>query len=279
MTVVLAVGAAGLPSLGNDIDQIDWQDANAWACAKTIAIHPPKVTGEFKGKQPAIAYARRFADGLANALRARLGEQSVTVVTDSTPVTADLVIDGEFVTLTTGSRAARFWVGFGAGKSWADLRLRCARQGAGTPVFALRQERGSAMGLKEDELAENVDELTRDVISAVGHLAAECDQSIWDRIGIVAIDRTPAHIGVHADGALVPVGIRTTPAGAEVYIDGEFVGTSPLEEFHLNAGKHTLEIRKQDFQSWSKTLSVLPGSPTRVAVDLEQERAAALATP
>ena len=280
VTSVLVFGAGGLfPAVCEGVDQLDWQDANAWTCAKTVAIHPPKVTGEFKGKQPAAAYARRFADGLANVLRQRLGEESVVVVAGSEPVTADLIIEGEFVALTTGSRAARFWVGFGAGKSWADLRMRCKRSTTGTPVFTLRHERGSAMGLKEDEIMENVDEVTHDVSSALGHVAGACDQATWNRTGVPAGDQAPVPATAESRDSVVPVAIRTQPDGAEVYIDGGFVGTSPLEELHLKAGSHTLEIRKKGFQTWTKTLSVLPESPTRLDVELEQDKPAAQTTP
>ena len=40
------------------------------------------------------------------------------------------------------------------------------------------------MGLKEDELMENVDEVTHDVSSALGHVAGACDQATWNRTGV-----------------------------------------------------------------------------------------------
>lgn len=175
--LVLASVALVPGAYGADIDKVEWQDTNAWACAKTIAIQPPKVTGEFKAPLPADDYGKRFADGLAKGLGERFSESAVN---------ADLVITGEFVTLTTGSRAKRFWVGFGAGKSWVDLRLHCTRQATGAPVFSLRQERGSAAGMKEDEVMENVDEVTRDVVAYLTRKLAECVQEAWDRAGAAA---------------------------------------------------------------------------------------------
>jgi hypothetical protein len=241
LAVALAANLAGAAvtapaSPEPEIDQVGWKDTNAWACAKTIAILLPKVAGEFKGPQPVDAYTRRFAEGLAAGLRQRVGEGSVTVVSTTDAVTADLVITGEFVTLTGGSRAQRFWVGFGAGKSWADLRLHCTRRETGLPVFSLRQERGSAMGLKKDEIMENVEEITQDVVAYLGSRSYACDPAAWDRTTIAPI------------------------------------GTTPLEEFQLKVGSHKIEIRKAGFQSWSRTFALREGPTTRLDVKLEAEK-------
>jgi hypothetical protein len=49
---------------------------------------------------------------------------------------------------------------------------------------------------------------------------------------------------VSADGRGV-FRIESTPPGAEVYVDGEFVGTAPIAEHALAAGKHEIELRKK----------------------------------
>lgn len=51
------------------------------------------------------------------------------------------------------------------------------------------------------------------------------------------------------------VGIESQPGGAEVYIDGEYVGTTPLK-VHLSIHQeHTIEFRKEGFAARTFTLS------------------------
>ena len=57
---------------------------------------------------------------------------------------------------------------------------------------------------------------------------------------------------------------------AEVYVDGEFRGTAPVN-LHLAAGTHVVEIKLQGFQTWKRELVVVAGNDTRVAATLQQE--------
>lgn len=155
------------------IDKFSLNDQTKWSCAKTIAIALFPVTGEFKGKQELSFYQHDFAMKLAVKLRKMTGIESknVAVVNDKTNTTADIVIDGEFKDLTTGSRALRFWIGFGAGKSFCTIHMRGTDPKDGNDVFVLEHSRGSAMDFtNEDELIENIDEVVEDI--AAGLIAA-----------------------------------------------------------------------------------------------------------
>jgi hypothetical protein len=57
----------------------------------------------------------------------------------------------------------------------------------------------------------------------------------------------------------VPVSFTTNPEGADLYVDGTFVGS------------HTVEFRKAGFKTWSKPLGVLQGTGTELSVELEAE--------
>ena len=61
--------------------------------------------------------------------------------------------------------------------------------------------------------------------------------------------------------------IESTPPGAEVYVDGEFVGTTPIAEHSLATGKHEVELRKKGFAHWKRQLSVLAGARATVAAE------------
>ena len=57
---------------------------------------------------------------------------------------------------------------------------------------------------------------------------------------------------------------------AEVYVDGEFRGTVPVN-LHLAPGTHVVEFKLQGYQTWKRELSVVAGNDTRVAATLKPE--------
>jgi hypothetical protein len=122
-----------------------------------------KVSGEFKGKLSQDEYVRSFAGSLVESLKSSGGFDSVVLLEDGQIPTTDLVLEGEFLELTTGSRAARFWVGFGAGRSKCQVHITCYRVSDHAKVFELEHARISAEGLKSDEIQENIEEVGADV--------------------------------------------------------------------------------------------------------------------
>ena len=57
---------------------------------------------------------------------------------------------------------------------------------------------------------------------------------------------------------------------AEVYVNGEFRGTAPVN-LHLAPGTHVVEIKLQGHQTWKRELVVVAGNDTRVAATLQPE--------
>lgn len=157
------------------LDQFSVDDQTRWNCARTIAIKLFPVTGEFKGKKSLDYYQNDFANKLAAQLRKMPGIEKVDVVDGPSPITADVVIDGTFKDLTTGSRALRFWVGFGAGKAFCRADMRAVDPKSGTKVFSLDHARGSAMDIiSDDELMENIDEVVEDVVAGLQAVRGVC---------------------------------------------------------------------------------------------------------
>lgn len=77
-------------------------------------------------------------------------------------------MEGVFIDLTTGSRALRFWVGFGAGKSFCRVDMKAVDPRSGKEVFTLDHARGSALDIvNSDELLENIDEVILDVAAGL----------------------------------------------------------------------------------------------------------------
>ncbi len=62
--------------------------------------------------------------------------------------------------------------------------------------------------------------------------------------------------------------ITSNPSGAEIAVDGNFVGDTP-SELAIAAGLHTIAITKRGYKPWERKLTVSSGKVS-VAADLEQ---------
>jgi hypothetical protein len=67
----------------------------------------------------------------------------------------------------------------------------------------------------------------------------------------------------------VNVTIESRPDAAEAFVNGKFIGTTPLSA-RLAPGDHTIEVRHPERASWKRELTVLPESPTRVMALLQK---------
>ena len=63
---------------------------------------------------------------------------------------------------------------------------------------------------------------------------------------------------------------HSEPGNAEVFVNGEFRGSTPVN-LHLAAGTHKIELRLEGFQAWERELVVVAGDDTRVAATLQPE--------
>ena len=61
----------------------------------------------------------------------------------------------------------------------------------------------------------------------------------------------------------------SSPAGADVYIDGEYVNRTP-SSVTMPPGEHTIAVRKQNFSSWQRRLQIAAGK-NKVSAHLEQK--------
>ena len=66
------------------------------------------------------------------------------------------------------------------------------------------------------------------------------------------------------------VNISSNPSGADVSVDGEFVGNSPAA-LKLAPGKHTLIVKMAGYKDWSREITVYSGSEVQLAANLEKQ--------
>ena len=76
-------------------------------------------------------------------------------------------------------------------------------------------------------------------------------------------------VGGTAAGAS-QVAIRSNPGGAEIRVDGEYVGDTP-SDLRLPAGTHYIEVRRAGYQVWERSISLTAGSDVNVSAALERD--------
>jgi hypothetical protein len=67
---------------------------------------------------------------------------------------------------------------------------------------------------------------------------------------------------------LSSVSIRSVPAGAEVTVDGRYLGDAP-STLRLPAGDHVLTVTAAGHKTWERRVHLTPGGDTNIAATLE----------
>ena len=72
-----------------------------------------------------------------------------------------------------------------------------------------------------------------------------------------------------AERAKGTVNASSNPTGADVLVDGEFVGNSPAA-LKLSPGKHAFTVKMSGYKDWLKEISVQSGSEVQLTANLEK---------
>jgi hypothetical protein len=78
----------------------------------------------------------------------------------------------------------------------------------------------------------------------------------------------PAPASVASEN-LATVVIKSTPDGAEITVDGKFVGSTP-STVRLMPGDHAIAIGRSGYRAWQRTMSVNPGGIVTIDAALEK---------
>lgn len=62
--------------------------------------------------------------------------------------------------------------------------------------------------------------------------------------------------------------IVSTPAGADIEVDGSFVGNTP-SDVQVGEGEHTIAVKKSGFKDWQRKMKISAGSSVRLNAELE----------
>jgi hypothetical protein len=70
--------------------------------------------------------------------------------------------------------------------------------------------------------------------------------------------------------------IDSTPPGADIEVDGNFVGNTP-SEVQVTEGDHTVDVKKAGFKNWERKMKTSAGSNIHVGAELEKADSPAVA--
>jgi PDZ domain/PEGA domain len=65
--------------------------------------------------------------------------------------------------------------------------------------------------------------------------------------------------GATTNGAIATIAIASTPAGADIFVDQNFVGNTP-SSIATSSGNHLISVRKQGYIDWERALAVSGGT-------------------
>ncbi len=72
------------------------------------------------------------------------------------------------------------------------------------------------------------------------------------------------------DAATGTIAVSSTPDGAEISVDGAFMGNAPAT-LKLPPGKHTIRVALSGYKEWTREITVLAGSELKLAAALEKQ--------
>jgi len=80
---------------------------------------------------------------------------------------------------------------------------------------------------------------------------------------------TPAQRLDSSTPGLSAVLVKSTPDGADITINGKFMGTTP-STLNLPAGEHAIKIGKSNYKEWNRTVSLSAGGNITIDATLEK---------
>ena len=97
--------------------------------------------------------------------------------------------------------------------------------------------------------------------------STELAQVVHQRLGVTLGAKTDS--AQHAEASVSgKISISSTPAGADIEIDGVFLGNTP-SDLAIAEGKRVVRITKKGYQPYERTLQVQSGGSQRIAAELD----------
>lgn len=148
-------------------------------------------------------------------------------------------------------------------------------------VILLDHEGGKGWGRRDNKVAV----FNKDGDSIMSHSTASLGNAVKDACAAIAQDwpqsaaklrapaPTPQLVEASAGAATTAPGsgkisVSSTPANADIEIDGSFVGTTP-SMIEVAPGEHEITIKKSGFRNWQRKMKIMSGA-INVTAELEK---------
>ena len=102
-----------------------------------------------------------------------------------------------------------------------------------------------------------------------GSALLAADAAAQDNLAHVATSPAPASAGPMVVNTSAKLQIDSTPPGADIEVDGSFVGNTP-SDVQLEAGDHTVLVKKSGFKDWQRKMKSSAGSSVHIGAELEK---------
>ena len=95
----------------------------------------------------------------------------------------------------------------------------------------------------------------------------ELAEVVHQRLDVALLPKTDS-VPPSQPAASGKISITSTPAGADIEIDGVFLGNTP-SDLSIEEGKRIVKITKKGYQPYERTLQVQPGGSQRISAELD----------
>lgn len=156
-------------SWGPDIDQIEIVQTFDFADYSRIVVEPldtsktPLPDEDDNAHQPVTKVLASATEGYIQGLRGEV-DAEVTTTASAGAAPGALIIRGRVLEMDPGSKAARFWAGFGAGAARAKVEAEIVDAASGAVLVRFTQERRSGVGV----MGGDYQELMQRNLNAIG---------------------------------------------------------------------------------------------------------------
>jgi hypothetical protein len=140
-------------------------------------------------------------------------------------------------------------------------------------VVLLHHEGGKDMVRRDNKVVV----FNRDGDSILSHSTRSLGNAVNDACTAIVKDWMANPPAVKASLDQSPVGsgdtkldVSSTPAGAEIEVNGSFVGNTP-SAIHLEPGEYTVAVKKNGFTTWERKVKITGGNVTLLA-ELEERK-------
>jgi PEGA domain len=211
------------------------------------------------------AFDRPFAESLKIGMTWYLKQRGVRVVASG----EDLRLTGTIENYD-GSKGWGHWgvditLGFKVhegGKVAPALSLRSLLK-YGDPDTVREQEEGK---YKDQEIAVDFKEV---LFTRIGvDLCEKLIDALKEREASSASSSPHGSAGAERPGS---ISIDATVPNAEIRVDDQLVGTTPVTSLPLREGHHVIDVSKKGYKPWRRDVVILPGGGTRLVAELESE--------